>query len=459
MFVQLLKSILEKNGSTTWCLLISSAIFLFANGVDAGVYQRTKDGKTLVWNNFPSDDDIAVWSGKRDADGYATGKGTLSWYKSEKAFQTGSFLPGKGSAMVAVISYSGTMVHGKLNGPVIGVDPDGKKMRLAFADGIKTRAREAQSERSSEQLHNQRVHTAAAAPAEGPVPSPAVKEPVKKNAAKEKKMEAQKENVAPGQNRVPAEATVPEEEPGAVESSAPDDSSAAVTNSEPLPKAQRSASSDQPTVELASIRSTPPPMAPSSPAPGTDSAVKDRIVADLKDETQTVLSQVGEATDHFRTADRLDSVAKLPVPVSENVNSLVQRARDFRATIGYETALRDYRSETETVDALAAIDQATRNIAANDVLTAKAKLTDFLKSSPEPSAESQKPLWQYLASMQQLCRRLDKDASVHLQRAESFAAANRTTDAIREYQEAYRIFPNPATAEKIRQLQASSLGL
>ena len=79
--------------------------------------------------------------------------------------------------------------------------------------------------------------------------------------------------------------------------------------------------------------------------------------------------------------------------------------------------------------------------------------------NPEPSADTQQPLWQYLHSMQQLCSRLQRDATVHAQRAESFAAANRTNEAIREYQEAYRIFPNPATAEKIRRLQANSLGL
>ena len=39
------------------------------------------------------------------------------------------------------------------------------------------------------------------------------------------------------------------------------------------------------------------------------------------------------------------------------------------------------------------------------------------------------------------------------------AAASRPSEAIREYQEAYRVFPNPATAEKIRQLQDNSLGL
>jgi hypothetical protein len=54
---------------------------------------------------------------------------------------------------------------------------------------------------------------------------------------------------------------------------------------------------------------------------------------------------------------------------------------------------------------------------------------------------------------------LEKEAEVRSQRAQAFASAGKTGEAIREYQEAYRIFPNPATAEKIRQLQSNSLGL
>jgi hypothetical protein len=61
--------------------------------------------------------------------------------------------------------------------------------------------------------------------------------------------------------------------------------------------------------------------------------------------------------------------------------------------------------------------------------------------------------------MRLLCSRLEKEAEIHSERAQAFASAGRIGDAIREYQEAYRIFPNPATAEKIRQLQSNSLGL
>jgi hypothetical protein len=454
MFVLFLKSILEKKGSTTRCLLIGSAVFLLAHELDGGVYQRTKDGKTLVWNNFPTDDDAVTWSGKRDAHGYATGSGKLTWYKTEKGFQTGSLLPSKGPVVV-VTSYSGIMVRGKLTGSVMNVDPDGRRFQLTFADGMKMRGGTVAPEASpDQQQHNERLYATAMAPAEGPAPSPNAKA-AKKSASKEKKVESPKETPNPtaiAPKQVSAES--PEEDSAtpakAQPSASPEEDSATPA------KAQPSASPEQPTVEVASIRPTP---AASPPPEEVDSAVKDRMVADFKDETQDVLSQVGEATDDFRNADRLESVAKLPAPVSEGVSSLVQRARDFRAKVGYETAIRDFRTENETVDALSAVDQVIRNIAAKDVSAASAKLADFLKSNPEPPADNQKPLWQYLTSIQQLCNRLEKDANVHLQRAESFAAASRTSEAIREYQEAYRIFPSRATAEKIRQLQANSLGL
>ena len=45
-----------------------------------GAYQRTDDRKkTFVWNNEPQPGDAATWSGGRDAEGYATGPGTLTW--------------------------------------------------------------------------------------------------------------------------------------------------------------------------------------------------------------------------------------------------------------------------------------------------------------------------------------------------------------------------------------------
>ncbi len=98
-----------------------------------GAYQRTDDRKkTLVWNNDPQPGDIASWSGDRDADGYANGVGTLSWYKTEKTLLTGSniFFRKK----VPASQYSGNMVHGKFDGAVVTVD-HGKTYHATFTDG------------------------------------------------------------------------------------------------------------------------------------------------------------------------------------------------------------------------------------------------------------------------------------------------------------------------------------
>jgi len=183
------------------------------------------------------------------------------------------------------------------------------------------------------------------------------------------------------------------------------------------------------------------------------------MITDFKEQTESVLSRVGDATGNFREIDRLDSVPQLPEPVSDSVASLVDRGREFRAKVGYETALSQCRTETETVDALSALDQTTRSIAGSNASAANSRLAEFLKSNPAPTVDVQKPLWRYLTSMRLLCSRLEKEAEIHSERAQAFASAGRIGDAIREYQEAYRIFPNPATAEKIRQLQSNSLGL
>ncbi len=397
---------------TARCLFVCTTLLLFANGADGGgVYQHTRDRRTLIWNNYPSRDDEATWSGERDSNGYATGDGTLTWYRVQRAIVTGSNIPSaKGRTVGAVVinRYSGKMVRGRFDGPVVNVDASGKMFHGRFVNGTKANDWVAGPLPRTDQPLNERVSKGAVnaqPPAEGPP-------------------------------RFAAAASI---RPFTPAPSAPATSIPAT--SAPAPSAP----------------------APSAPAPSTPPAVepevKSRMITDFKEQTQAVLSRVGDATGNFPEIDRLDSVQQLPPPVSESVASLVDRARDFRAKVGYETALSECRSETETVDALSAVDQSTRNIAGNNASAANSGLTDFLKDNPEPMVDTQRPLWRYLTSMRLLCSRLEKEAETHLERAGAFASAGRTGDAIREYQEAYRTFPNPATAEKIRQLQRNSLGL
>ena len=126
---------------------------IFVSGAYAGgTYQRTDDHKkALVWNNDPKPGDIATWSGDRDANGYATGPGTLQWFRVGPGVLNRKRTP--------ISSYSGTMLHGKFNGGVMTVD-HGKAYHATFADGQKkgqwiagpliTKAKSAESVTSTE---------------------------------------------------------------------------------------------------------------------------------------------------------------------------------------------------------------------------------------------------------------------------------------------------------------------
>ena len=77
-----------------------------------GTYQRTKDGRTLIWNDDPKAGDASTWSGKRDREGYATGFGTLTWYTTRQN--------GREQKETVFASFFGNMIRGKLDGPVNG---------------------------------------------------------------------------------------------------------------------------------------------------------------------------------------------------------------------------------------------------------------------------------------------------------------------------------------------------
>jgi hypothetical protein len=153
-------------------LFVFGALLLSASGVFAdGEYQRTKNGKTIVWNNDPKPGDEASWSGDRDRNGYATGFGTLTWYTTEHK--------GEGGSARSVIDgrYWGNMLRGKFDGPV-NAHSKGKTDHAIFADGKRTTRWAAGPAPSWRVAHSQAVPpakpaTAAEAPVEGP---PAVRE-------------------------------------------------------------------------------------------------------------------------------------------------------------------------------------------------------------------------------------------------------------------------------------------
>jgi hypothetical protein len=178
------------------------------------------------------------------------------------------------------------------------------------------------------------------------------------------------------------------------------------------------------------------------------------MIADFKKQIDVVLGQVRDVTQNFREIDRLDEVRPLPPTVSGEVTVLANSARRFQAKLGYNVTYYECLNEIETVDALGLVDEVTRDLAAKDAPSARNKLSTFRKRYSEPTIESHKALWRYLVSIFSLCDRLKNEAQTHLERAFSLESAGKLNDALREYREIYRIYPNPITAEKIRQLES-----
>jgi hypothetical protein len=128
-----------------------------------GTYQRTKNGRTFVWNNHAKPGDEATWSGGRDREGYARGFGTLIWYTKET-----------GSAKRALYArYWGRMIQGKFNGPV-NVHSKKKTHYAIFDDGARTTrwstgtAPLGASAKWRVAIARRRINSEPEAPAEGP---------------------------------------------------------------------------------------------------------------------------------------------------------------------------------------------------------------------------------------------------------------------------------------------------
>jgi len=372
----------------------TSLLLCFVSVVDAGRYQRTKDRQIRVWNEHPERWDEAIWTGDRDDNGYAIGSGVLTWYRLAHSSETGSLIPStRGHELIPVASFSGSMSEGHFDGLVMTTDGTGKKFHATFADGSRTTP-----------------WTAGAGTSE-PGASP-----------------SQKIEVA-------AKSSPPPEPPAEG------------------PVVHRSAVVEAPTQDSNTLEVFRPPssLRASYSAPDKDQssppaqATKEPPHPELTQQVQFVLTEVGRATKDFRDIERLDSVQPLPEPIASNIRSLADRARSIRSKNADDPAI---RSQVETLDALSLLNETTTNLAAKNPATVSSKLNQFLKNHPAPPADSQRSLWHYLSSAQALCDRNQKEANVHLQRAQILLTAASQTRRFWNTNKLINFFPAPPWTAK-----------
>jgi uncharacterized protein YecT (DUF1311 family) len=205
---------------------------------------------------------------------------------------------------------------------------------------------------------------------------------------------------------------------------------------------------------------SPPPVLPTPvpTPPKLDPAVRSKLIGDFQTSVKMVLAQT-TASGVLTEAKTLDQVKDIPLSVADTATKLGDRAADLRQKLATDDHREDCRADLDTADALVYLEKTISNIKAGDTPAARAELSLFHEGSPTPATEAQGPLWKYLESLRALCEALESQAKTHIDRAKSDAAAGQNGEAIKEYQQAYKIFPDPNTAETIKHLREDSLGL
>jgi len=145
-------------------------VLLITGTAFAGRYQRTEDNKTRVWNENPKPGDLVTWSGARDAKGYATGFGTVTWFTPQNEVETGSRIARQRHYNVSR-SKSGMMVHGKFEESTATPEPK-KKERRDISDQ-RSSAPSTHTETTATKPQPNPAQENATSPAPTPSPTPA----------------------------------------------------------------------------------------------------------------------------------------------------------------------------------------------------------------------------------------------------------------------------------------------
>ena len=303
-------------------ILLLSLVLAVASSTQAAKYERTLDGKTKIVR-FPNQGTLqASWSGDTDENGFATGRGTLTWFRVQRRWETGSLLPS--NKYIQVSQYTGKMVEGKLEGAVAFVNARGDEYHAKFADGRKSSdwiAGPVTSKKRSDEF--EQPAKIAESPAEGPPPAPKLDQHVAQKAPSP----APKQEARVAVETAPSPA--PEQHDDSLRSLAMPPSSLRVASLNERPGQTAAPEPGQTQSAEPSVQTIPAPTdIPASPTVTVNDDAA-RAIAALDSEYHTAVKTNDAATIDRILAD--DFVLSRSGKASLSKTDLVNRARDNQA--------------------------------------------------------------------------------------------------------------------------------
>lgn len=202
-------------------------------------------------------------------------------------------------------------------------------------------------------------------------------------------------------------------------------------------------------------------LASQPPAQNDSSHFEDaKAVAEFQDDAQGVLKALLAKKDDpfFAKADAIKAAPDLPKDITEQISKLDSRylglSRKFSSKL-----LEPTLNTSAAVKLLAGWSAFIYQLKSGSVDSAGSTIHHALDSKPNAVLPDYLLLWQTVESWQEVYAKDVSKFNEHIRQARALADLGKTSDAIKQYQEAYDIIENSSVPEQIKKLREQSLGL
>jgi tetratricopeptide (TPR) repeat protein len=216
-----------------------------------------------------------------------------------------------------------------------------------------------------------------------------------------------------------------------------------------------------------SLSQAPPPIPPAqelpSPAVQNDSPYPEDVkaLADFQNDARAVLNAFLAKKDDsfFKKADALKNAPQLQAEISNQITNLNARYSALLDRHYADKLLEPASNESAVVELLVSWSKFTQALKAGHMVDAELAIQKGFSLTPKNIAADYFPFWQAVGNWHALFVTEEPKYQEHMQKGTWFAALGKTSSAIKEYQAAYDLIPNPAIPDMMKKCREESLGL
>ena len=181
-------------------------------------------------------------------------------------------------------------------------------------------------------------------------------------------------------------------------------------------------------------------------------------IASFKLTSSATIKRIREAITTIPSSANLSDI-HITDDVSRDAESLQKSLAELEHSLSDAKRVSECVAERETSHFIFLLVKALRSIKQGDANAPYEEIQSFLNNLQKTLPTNDAPPMDLVSSIYAIFSLKREVAHGYQQKADSFSSAGKTSEAIKQLEEANRIFPNPAILEQIKKLRDESLGL